>query len=160
MMMRMQTLALSTVLLAMSAAVQGQAPPDFGLRLTFGCAIPDVLDTFNGTYTRTMSKGGRTAKITISSGLKDQLFNLVNETRFFETPEHVSGLGLCEPTSAYLLHVKSGGRVHEVRWDDCHSGEPDTDEGRRMRALAEGVVAPSAAMRSVRRLPMSDLICM
>ena len=59
--MRMPMLALSAVLLAMSSAVQGQAPPDFGLHLTFGCATADVLDTFTGTYARAMSEGQRRA---------------------------------------------------------------------------------------------------
>ena len=50
----MRTLLLLAVLLTMSSAVQGKRP-HFGVRLEFGCAAPDILDTFKGTYERVMS---------------------------------------------------------------------------------------------------------
>jgi hypothetical protein len=154
-------LTLLILLSAADSAGHAQAPADFGLRLEFGCAAPDVLDTFKGTYERKMSRGKRIAKVNISPNLKDQLFNLVSEARFFEIPENLGALELCEPQTAYRLYVKSDGRVHVVRWTDCHDGHDNgTDEGRRIVHLVEGILTPFRDMASVRRLPDTDLTCM
>jgi hypothetical protein len=151
-------LMLLILVVTADAAGHAQAPADFGLRLEVGCGLPDVLDTFKGTYQRGMSKGPKTAKIKVSDDLRNQLFDLVTEAQFFETPEYVTGFGLCEPAVSYRLYVKSAGRSRLVRWNDC--GQPSTDEARRMQRLAADILTPFYAMRSVRRLPDPDVFCL
>lgn len=158
--MMLRLISIIIVLLVTPSTIEGQAPSDFGLRLEFGCAAPDIVDTFKGTYERGMRKGRRTAKIRISSDLREHLHTLVNEAQFFETAEPVHGLSLCEPSTSYRLFVTSSGRTHVVSWDDCHLEMPTTEDGRRMRALAEGLLRPFRAMSVVKRLPASDLICL
>jgi hypothetical protein len=154
-------LGIATTLLLQQPSIN-KAPRDFALRLELGCAGLDIVDTRAGTYVRTMSRGSQTARVGVPAALKDQLFTLVNDARFFETNSRVPGLGICEPSTHYRLQVTSGGKTHVVAWDDCHLGEPPpgADDASRMRALAEAILKPFKAMGSVRRLRQSDMYCL
>jgi hypothetical protein len=67
---------------------------------------------------------------------------------------------LCEPSGDYRLEVKNNGKTHTVSWSDCGVTETDSDEARRMRALAADILKLFKAMNVVKRLRPSDIICM
>jgi hypothetical protein len=144
-------LSLATVLAGQPAAPPVKAPRDFALRLEFGCSVPDVINTTAGTYEVPTSRGRQAASVHISSKLKDQLFNLVTEQQFFSLQPRVVELGLCEPSTNYTLWVTADGRSHTVFWTDCQM-EPSTDNGRRVRALGDGIVQPFRKMRAVQQV--------
>ena len=168
----LKQLAFSVAIVVMlPAQAPTKAPRDFSLRLEFGCSGPDIVDTSAATYVREMSRGPQTAHVEVSAALKDQLFSLVNDARFFETSNRVTGLGICEPSTHYKLQVTSNGKTHIVSWDDCHiptspeykawlpSG-PGTVDALRMRALSEEILKPFQAMGAVKRLRPSDMYCL
>ena len=148
------------MVLATQSGASGKAPRDFALRLEFGCAVPDVINTAAGTYEMARWSGPRQiARVYVSSRLKDELFNLITEQQFFSLGS-VQGLGICEPTTIYRLWVTSNGKSHLASWGDCGL-EPTTDEGRRARALAEGIVRPFHAMGAVKHLLQSpQVLCL
>jgi len=138
-----------------------QAPSDFAVRIEFGCAGVDVLDSVKGTYEREMSRELRqVAKIAMNDELKDRWFHLVSEARFFDiSSERLAGVAICEPSTRYTLTVSGDGRQHTVRWEDC-SLEPTTAEHKRIQTLVSEMLAPVKAMPSVARLRPPDLICL
>jgi hypothetical protein len=137
-----------------------QAPSDFAVRLEFGCAGVDVLDSSKGTYEREMSREARqVAKIAISDALKTRWVRSVHEARFFEVSDRPAVGVICEPSMRYTLTVSAEGKQHTVRWDDCFL-EPTTDEHKRVQALVSELLTPVKAMRSVARLRPPDLICL
>ena len=97
---------------AMMLAVQTpavlRAPKDFAPRLEFGCGDPHEINTMAGTYAMQTARGWQEARVYVSSKLKDQLFQLVTEERFFSL-ERAIGLGICEPSTVYRLTVTSNG---------------------------------------------------
>jgi hypothetical protein len=155
----LRLMALGVAIAIMQSGAPSALPADFGLRLEFGCAGSDIVDTFSQTYTRVTSRGEHTATVEISRQLKEELFKLVTDSRFFETASHVTGFGLCEPSTDYRLEVRRAGTTHVVTWGECHL--PDLgDEARRMRALADKMLERFQAMPSVKQLRQQDLICL
>jgi hypothetical protein len=144
-------LTLATLLAVQPTAPPIKAPPDFALRLEWGCSWPSVINTTAGTYAVPGEPRRHVARVQVTSKLKDQLFHLITEQQFFSLQSRVSELGLCEPSTDYTLWVTADGRSHTVSWADCHV-EPSTDNGRRVRALSKGIIDPFHQMGAVKQL--------
>jgi len=156
----LRILLITAAVTILPAQPVNKAPKDFALRMAFGCAGTDVIDTRAGTYVRHMSlRRPQVADVFISSKLKDQLFTLVNDARFFETQSLV-GMAVCEPSTDYHLQVTSDGKTHSVRWADCHLPEMDGEDGKRMRTLTEEILKPFQKMGAVKQLRKQDLVCL
>ena len=146
------------IVLATQSGAPTKAPRDFALRLEFGCAVPDVINTTAGTYEMARWSGPRQiARVNVSSKLKDELFNLITEHQFFSLGPTVGDLGVCEPATRYNLWVTSNGKSHRVSWADCGMS-PASEEGRRVRALGEGIVRPFHDMGAVKHLLQSPRV--
>ena len=140
------------MLMTLQSAAPNRAPRDFALRLEFGCSVPDVINTAAGTYeVYAQGSGRQTARIYVSSKLKAQLFTLITEQQFFSLNPRAAELGVCEPSTDYTLWVTANGKSHTVSWEDCHLA-PTTDQGRRVRALEQGIVRPFHEMGAVKQL--------
>jgi len=157
----LRVLSLSVAVVFMfPAEAANKAPKDFWLRLEFGCAGTDILDTAAGTYSRGWGVEKRqVADVWVSQKLKDQLFTHINEARFFELPASGIGLQICEPTTEYKLQVTSNGKAHRVKWGECGMPPPETDTidpeaspAHRVVALGRAILRPFLAMGSVKQL--------
>jgi len=152
---------LAFVAAAASEQPRRQVPADFAVRLEFGCANVDVLDTAKGTYERSMSREPKQiANVVVTQQLRERWFDLVNEAHFFViTSERLSGLGICEPSMRYEMTVSGGGKPHTVRWEDCWL-EPTIDEHKRIMTLVGEILKNVNAMPAVERLRPTDLLCL
>jgi hypothetical protein len=152
---------LAFVAAAASEQPRRQVPADFAVRLEFGCANVDVLDTAKGTYERSMSREPKQiANVEVTQQLRERWFDLATETRFFAiTSDRLAGLGICEPSMRYEMTVSGGGKHHTVRWEDCWL-EPTIDEHKRIMTLAGEILKDVNGMPAVKRLRPTDLICL
>jgi hypothetical protein len=150
------------IALLFQAPTAVKAPKDFWLRLKFGCGDgTDTVDTAAGTYVRWGYGKPQVAHVWVSPKVKDQLFTLVFEARFFDTQTGVIGLGICEPSTNYRLEVMSNGKSHGVSWGDCHLPAAQAgQDGLRMRTLAEDILKPFQAMGAVKQLRPPNWTCL
>src|SRR5687768_2816217 len=103
-----KALLLLTVVASTMSGQPRPAPADFAVRLEFGCAGVDVLDSAKGTYEREMSREPRqVAKIAINDDLKRRWFHLVHEARFFDVRERLAVGAICEPSMRYTRRCQA-----------------------------------------------------
>jgi len=163
----MSNLALGiAIVLMLATQTPPKAPKDFWLRLEFGCGGTDVINTAAGTYVRNNSRP-QIAHVQVSTALKDRLFTLLNDARFFEMPNRVASLGICEPSTSYTLDVGSNGRTHVVRWSECGMDDmgksvidPNDNDTYRVNALKNLIMQPFREMAAVKMLRRPDWVCL
>ena len=164
-MARFIVLGVAILVIAQAQGTISKAPKDFWLRLEFGCAGTDVVDTAAATYVRNNSRP-QIAHVRVSTALKDRLFTLLNDARFFEMPSRVASFGICEPNTRYTLQVGSNGRTHAVSWSECGMGpekdaiDPNDNETYRVNALKNLILRPFQEMGAVKSLRRPDWLCL
>ena len=144
------------IMLALQTPVAPKAPKDFALRLEYGCDGREIIDTAGSIYAVSYGQAYESVSVRVPAKLKDEMFRFLNDARFFEMGSRVRGLGVCEPTTAYRLQVRSNGKTHIVSWRECGVPkgdiDPNADEPYRVSALANAIIQPFDAMGSVKRL--------
>jgi len=140
-------------------------PKDFAVRLSFGCATMDVIDTFKHQYIREVGPQywGASTWFSFSRKEKQEVYQLFVQIDFFEIPTDFRPAGAqgVEPSSRYELKVRSGGRQHQITWSD--PGEElgsQAPEAVALRRLIYRVVRIAHRNALVERLPQSTLLCM
>jgi hypothetical protein len=159
--MRVCSFLLALIALAPSVDAQtGAAPKDFALRLVGGSCLINEIDTFHGRFIQALGRGKHaTAKFTLSSPQKDELYRRIQSAGFFNLPEQFSqpGLRISEPSGFNSLTVRSDGTTHTVRLDDTMAESP---EATRYQAFIRSLWEWFGELPSVKRLPGPSYLCL
>lgn len=144
------------IMLSLQTVAVTKAPKDFALRLEYGCAGREIIDTAGSIYAISYGRDYESVSVRVPGKFKDEIFRLLNEARFFEMGPRVSALGICEPSTNYRLQVRANGKTHIVSWAQCEAGveslDPNADVADRVSALANAIVKPFNRMREVKSL--------
>ena len=120
---------LALVLSLFGAVGCDEAEPEsagFNLEFKYGITARNVLDTFEGTYTKDMVIDPPiTVELSLSAAEKEMIYEKIVEIDFFSYPDEFSvdvppGAMTVKvtPYSSYYFRVAYNSQVKELRWDD------------------------------------------
>lgn len=95
----------------------------------YGVGAKNILDTFNGTYTKDMiSEEPIQINIQLSQDELNGIFKKIAEINLFNKKPVInySTVQLLDPCSSYYLIAEIDSIKKEISWDDCH-GEVDVE---------------------------------
>jgi hypothetical protein len=120
-------LALVVCFTAMAGCVE-QKPEvsNFNLEFKYGITAGNVLDTFEGTYTKDMvADPPITIDLVLSEEEKEEIYQKMVEIEFFDYPDEFyvdvspgATTTIVTPYSSYYLRVEYDSQTKELRWDD------------------------------------------
>ena len=98
----------------------------FNLEFRYGVTAGNILDTFEGTYTKDMVIDPPvTVDLSLSAAEKEMIYEKMVEIDFFDYPDEFSVnvplgkmIGRVTPYSSYYFRVEHDSQVKELRWDD------------------------------------------
>ena len=98
----------------------------FNLVFKYGITARNILDTFEGTYTRDMvTDPPVTIELSLSEREKEDIYKKMVECEFLNYPDEFSVsvppgelTGLVTPYNSYYFKVEYNSRIKELRWDD------------------------------------------
>lgn len=144
-----------------AARPKPQAPTaDFGFRFESAPCFTDVLDTFQGTFTKDLMAGRLvTIPLRLSSEQMKAVYAKMMEINFFDypgvfaIPTPASGLMTIQtPAERYHILVKSGGTTKTLDWKD-EIVAPKSREADNLRALFEMIESMISASPEYKQLP-------
>ena len=118
---------ISTCLLLVLIGCNNPTPPsDFNLVFKYGVGAKNILDTFNGTFTRDMvSEPSITVELSLSDKELDNIYHKMVEINFFDYPDNFSiapssgeRYGIRTPYYSYYFKIQYDSKVKELRWED------------------------------------------
>ncbi len=121
------SLALVVTLLGLLDCV---APPhpesNFNLIFKYGVSAKNILDTFEGTYTKDMVMAPSiTVNLFLTEEELDRIYKKMVEIDFFSYPEKFKVspspgeiVGIVTPYSRYYFRVEYDSQIKELSWDD------------------------------------------
>jgi hypothetical protein len=115
---------------------------NFAFTFEFGSCNRDILDTFNGTFTKDMIVDPAvTIPFQLSDSQTTAIYQEMVEIGFFDYPEVFSiptpdnGIvGMVTPAMRYCMTVRNGDLIKTLSWVD-EITEPTTPEAERLRSL-------------------------
>lgn len=120
-------LALVVCFTAMAGCVE-QKPEvsHFNLEFKYGITAGNVLDTFEGTYTKDMvADPPITIDLVLSEEEKEEIYQKMVEIEFFDYPDDFSvdvspgaTTTIVTPYSSYYFRVEYDSQTKELRWED------------------------------------------
>lgn len=98
----------------------------FDLEFKYGITARNVLDTFEGTYTKDMvADPPVTIDFALSEEEKEEIYQKMVEIDFFDYPDEFSveispdaAVTMVTPYSSYYFRVVYDSQIKELRWDD------------------------------------------
>jgi len=143
-------------------ALTGCNPPesdDFGLIFAYGVTAGNVLNTFEGTYTKDMVLDPPiTVSLPLTEEELDAIYQKMIEIDFFNYPDEFSitvppdeGVGIVTPSSCYYFKVIYDSKIKELRWEDKITN-PDT-KAEQLRELIELIISIVQSKKEYQRLP-------
>jgi hypothetical protein len=113
----------------------------FDLEFKYGITARNVLNTFEGTYTKDMvADPPITIDLTLSEEEKEEIYLKMEEIDFFDYPDEFSveispgtTVTMVTPYSSYYFRVARDSQIKELRWDD-NIKNPD-EQADRLREL-------------------------
>lgn len=124
---KMKRILLLLALLLLSCADSGLSPEsrDFNLKLRYGIAARNELNTFQNTYTKDLILDGTiTARFVLSDAELQEIKRKMIEIDFFSYPETFSVLRTdtivvsIEPHATYDFELKYNASIKRLHWDD------------------------------------------
>ena len=117
---------LFALLLPVSCTSKTDSATDFNMIFGYGVGAKNVLDTFEGTYTKDMiSAPSLTIDFNLTKEDMSAIYEKIHEIDFFSYPEVFSvmtnqtgTIGMVTPYETYYFKVKSGSETKEVRWEN------------------------------------------
>jgi YVTN family beta-propeller protein len=118
----------------------------------------DILDTFNGTYTRDMiSCTDVTVDLTLTPEELNTIYQKMNDINFFNYPDNffVATNTLESPHPSYYFKVEYDGKIKELSWEDYGgfpSQKPDQDKVNNLHGLIrliEGIIKSKDAYKNL-----------
>jgi hypothetical protein len=156
----MGLLAAAALTLVISQPALSGPPPDFAVRITYGLCWNESVDTARGVFTRVIRDGlVRRARFSLAKPARDRLYSLIAAANVFDYPTQFTPTltGMAEPAPQFRVEIQDGGRHHVVVWTDYGS---DTIEATRLRAMLVAVRQFFAELPPVKRLPLSQMVCL
>lgn len=156
----MKRILLFLALLSLSCSDSGLSPEsrDFNLKLRYGIAARNELNTFQNTYTKDLILDGTiTARFVLSDADLDQIKDKMIEIDFFSYPEVFTAVrtdtmvASFEPHATYDFEVKYNSSIKRLHWDD---GIITSDQkATRLRELIRFIQSIIEAKPEYRQLP-------
>lgn len=121
---------------------------DFALRFDYGACLAETLDTFQGTFSRSMCPPDPpvTISFTLSAEEMREIYLEMVKIDFFGYPDQFAvvvpeGTLYCQvtPSESYHLKVRNGGVEKELHWTDDIT-DPTTQEADQLRAFLNMVI--------------------
>ncbi|OPX90113.1 MAG: hypothetical protein A4E53_01328 [Pelotomaculum sp. PtaB.Bin104] len=97
---------------------------NFNLILKYGVGAKNILNTFEGIYTKDMILDPPiTTKMELTSEELNSIYNKMNEINFFTYPDVFTvpvgtEVGMITPYNSYYFQVRHGSEIKELSWDD------------------------------------------
>ena len=156
----MKRILLLLALLSLSCSDSGLSPEsrDFNLKLRYGIAARNELNTFQNTYKKDLILDGTvTAPFVLSDAELEQIKHEMIEIDFFSYPETFTVVRtdtivvFIEPHSTYDFEVKYNSSLKRLHWDD---GIITNDQrAARLRELIRFIQSIIEAKPEYRQLP-------
>ncbi len=144
------SLALGATLLGLMDCV---APPptesNFNLIFKYGVGAKNILDTFEGTYTKDMVMDPSiTANLSLSEEELDRIYQKMVKIDFWSYPDKFSitpspgeSYGIVTPYYSYYFKVEYDSKIKELRWEDEITNEDDkADKLRELIKLIRDII--------------------
>jgi hypothetical protein len=121
---------------------------NFALYVNYGACLAETLDTFQGTFSRSMCPPDPpvTISFTLSAEEMRTIYLEMVKIDFFGYPDQFSvvvpeGTVYCQvtPSESYHLKVRNGGVEKELHWTD-DIVEPTTQEADQLRAFLKMII--------------------
>lgn len=140
---------------------------DFAFTLVFGSCNPDIVDTFQHTYTqKNLDELWATTLLTLTETEMMAIYQKMIEVNFFAYPEQYrpqnadGSYGGSIPSSRYQFTVQNDGKTTIVEWMDVTPGMPPPNkEAQRLQELGEFIIAIAQAYPEVKQLPERQVFC-
>lgn len=122
---------------------------DFDLEFKYGITASNVLNTFEGTYTKDMvADPPITIDLALSEEEKEEIYLKMVEIDFFDYPDVFSVevlpdaiMTIVTPHSSYYFRVVYGSQTKELRWDDdIKNPDQQADQLRELIILIRNIV--------------------
>ena len=121
---------------------------NFGLYLTYGACLAETLDTFQGTFSRSMCPPDPPVTVSFALSAEEMrtIYAEMVKIDIFGYPDQFSvvvpeGAVVCQvtPSESYHLKVRNGGVEKDLYWTD-DIVDPTTQEADRLRAFLKMVI--------------------
>lgn len=139
---------------------------NFAIRFEYGSCDTNILDTFNGTYTRDMIvEPDVTIILHLSDSQKADIYQKMVEINFFDYPEAFSIptpqngiLGRVTPATQYRITVRNGDLAKSLSWLD-EIIEPKMPEADKLRELFQLIIKIIEGQPDFKKLPERKAGC-
>lgn len=148
--------------------VYAQSPEaNFALYLSYGGCLPESLDTFQGTFSRSMCPPAPpvTLSLTLSTQEMEAIYRGLAAIDLFSYPEQFSVaapegavVGRITPSNSYYLRVRNGATEKELYWTDDIT-EPGSEEADRLRVFLRMIIDLIYQHRELQQVPTPGCGC-
>jgi hypothetical protein len=130
----------------------------FDLEFKYGITARNVLDTFEGTYTKDMvADPPITIDFALSEEEKEEIYQKMAEIDFFDYPDEFSVeispdavVTMVIPYSSYYFRVACDSQIKELRWDDdIKNPDEQADRLRELIMLIRDIVESKEEYRAL-----------
>ncbi|BBH20454.1 hypothetical protein Back11_17990 [Paenibacillus baekrokdamisoli] len=91
-------------------------PKDFNFTFEYGSFYNNILNTFEGTYTKDLVMNGAiTTELNLTEKEKKQIYKLMKDINLFNYLNEIEGL-VMEPTSGYRFEIQYNGKKKIINW--------------------------------------------
>jgi len=136
---------------AMGCDKQTPAESGFNMIFKYGVGANNVLDTFEGTYTRDMVLDPSiTIELTLTEAEKESIYQKMLEIDFFNYPDKFSvsvppgeSTGIITPHLSYYFKVAYDSQTKELWWaDEITNPDENADRLRELIMFIRGIIEP------------------
>ena len=122
---------------------------NFNLIFKYGVGAKNILDTFQGTYTKDMVMDPSiTVELSLSEEEMDRIYQKMVEIDFFNYPDKFSvsvppseSFGILTPYPSYYFKVEYNSQIKELWWEDeIHNKDEKADRLRELIKLITDIV--------------------
>jgi hypothetical protein len=128
------------------------------LEFRYGVMAGNILNTFEGTYTKDMvTDPPITVELSLSEDEKDIIYQKMVEIDFFSYPDEFSVdvppdgiIGKVTPYSSYYFRVEHDSQIKELRWDDeITNTDEKADRLRELITLIRSIIETKEEYKSL-----------
>ncbi|TVX91522.1 hypothetical protein [Cohnella terricola] len=124
-------------------------PKDFDFTFKYGVMTKNVLNTFNGEYTKDLAMDGLISiNYQLSVNDKKRIFEFMKDIDLFNYPDEVEGLNQL-PSSGYEFEIQYNGKKKNIIWNGEFNDELKDQEFKELTRLIIGIIESSEDYRSL-----------
>ena len=91
-------------------------PEDFEFIFSYGVMNKNILNTFEGTYTKDLViDGGITTELKVTKDEKQKIYTYMKDIGLFQYAEKIEGMNI-EPASGYSFEIQYNGKRKWIEW--------------------------------------------